>query len=157
MSETLYQGPTQSLMSLPHPEAALSASEPPAKRPPHRRSAAGRTRRYAKHELELLRHDVQMLEEKLARLKKSASLHTSGGAQAPDELLPSSSGAKSVWMKLAIHQASLRQSSQSTNRRLKLSLAKQLKIAKCLEDALLCRSDEKVSALPPCVLFPVCL
>lgn len=141
----------QPLKSLPDPETALPPSESPAKRLPRHRSTAGRNRRIIKHELELLRHDVRMLQERLTRVKKGASLDTLGAAEAPYEMLQSASGTKSIWMKLAIHQASLRQSSQSTNRRLKLSLAKQLNIAKCLEDALLRKSDEKVSPLPPSV------
>lgn len=143
------------LSSLINPEdsnqvPAASQAQRKAQRQP-----AGRRRRDAKQELEQLRQDVQRLKAKLelVQAKMSAFASTRGSTDPAVATRQSTSGSApppetSIWMEVALHQLKRLQQSHSTNRRLKQLLGKQLKIAKCLENAFLHKLHEEVSGAP---------
>lgn len=146
-------GVHRSLSSSPEPESrARVRAAPPAKSRP--KDVRKRTRLTAKNELELLRLDVQNLEGKLNHLK-SGSLRALEASPAPDAsptadtqlAARASKELEAMWMDLAVRQSRRRQKSEATNRQLKRSLAKQLKIAKYLEALLARRTTVEVSSV----------
>lgn len=110
-----------------------------------------RNRHSAKSELERLRHDVQTLEKTLARVK-SRSLRSNQVAPAPHATSVAQLAAEradnemeALWMDLAVAQHRRRQQSEATNRQLKRSIAKQLKVAKYIEALIARRTLAEVS------------
>lgn len=110
-------------------------------------------RRSSKSELERLRSDVQQLEKTLARVK-SKSLRSNRVAPAPDGIVSvttpqmASDGIEFLWMDMAVTQQRRRQQAEATNRLLKRSIAKQLKVAEYLEAMIARRTMVEVSLLP---------
>lgn len=125
-----------------------------------------RSRGDQKAELERLRHDVKMLEAKLARLKGTSEYpppYSSPGSTSTTSVSNSSEDESldaqqvtsvedtlvSMWKAVALRQFQRRNHSEMTNRKLKLVLAKQLKLAKTLEGLYSRRTTQNVSPNTP--------
>lgn len=112
-----------------------------------------RKRHNTKKELEQLRLDVKTLEGTLESLK-SGSLRTIGATLAPHSTAMTVAAQQvaekakkemeAMWMDLAVRQNRRRQQSEATNRQLKRTLGKQLKVAKYLEVLLARRTLSEV-------------
>lgn len=115
-----------------------------------------RDRSKPKAELERLRHDVELLEIKLARLKTasdaaqglSSRLQTFSDESADGDDEPMTALA-AAWKLAAVRQYQRRRQSEITNRNLKRVLAKQLKVAKLLESLYAQRSTQQVRPVLP--------
>lgn len=110
-----------------------------------------------KLELERLRHDVKLLEARLAHVK-SESLQSYGSPSSTSSTSNSSSEEETLdtrhnsqralvaaWKSVALRQFQRRSQSEMTNRKLKQVLAKQLKLAKSLEALYSKRPSQSVS------------
>lgn len=150
-----------SFSSSPEPESPLRVRAAPSSKT-RPKDVRKRIRLTTKKELELLRLDVQKLESTLNHLK-SGSLRTLGASPAPNatpaavetQLVAAraSKELEAMWIDMAVRQSRRRQKSEATNRQLKRSLAKQLKIAKYLE-ALLARRT--IAEVGPSLWYRVC-
>lgn len=110
-----------------------------------------------KLELECLRHDVKLLEARLAHVKSDAfgspgsvsstSSSISSEEETPDARNKSQRALVTAWRSVALRQFQRRSQSEMTNRKLKQVLAKQLKLAKTLEALYSKRPSQSVSGI----------
>lgn len=123
---------------------AVAVSEPP----PRQASYFGSRRRKA--DLELLRHDVKLLEAQLKQLRERSRLQllrpAGDNTSSEDESLHDE--LTSMWESVAVRQRQRRSHSENTNRKLKQALAQQIQVAKALEGLCLRRSAQNVRSLP---------
>lgn len=148
--------------TLPKPRAQRRSGKDGVQTKPTR--VRNRSRGDQKAELERLRHDVKMLGTKLARLKgtsESQQPYGSPGSVSTTSVSNSSEDESlevhqqqlaneedtlvSMWKNVALRQFQRRNHSEMTNRKLKLVLAKQLKLAKTLEGLYSRRTTQNVS------------
>lgn len=113
-----------------------------------------RKRLNVKSELERLRRDVQTLETTLAHVRSRSlgsklvpSTTDTTSVSVDDQLAVNLANAEmeALWMDMAVTQRRGRQQSEATNRLLKRSLARQLKVAKHLQELIVKRTLAEVS------------